>query len=249
MRSLEIIPILGMPEVAPGDNLARHIHAAAERGNTLLANGDILVVTQKIISKAEGQIVSLAGIIPSEQARAWAATYQRDPRVIELVLRESARIVRMERGVIIAETRHGFICANAGVDASNTAAGTATLLPADPNQSARKLQAELEQILAVHLAVIVSDTFGRPWREGLVNVALGVAGMAALADYRGRTDPAGQKLSATVIAQADEIASAAELVMGKLDRVPVAIIRGLSPTREPGSGADLLRKPETDLFR
>jgi coenzyme F420-0:L-glutamate ligase/coenzyme F420-1:gamma-L-glutamate ligase len=169
--------------------------------------------------------------------------------VIALVLREANRIVRMERGVIVVETRHGFVCANAGVDVSNAPEGTAILLPEDADRSARALQGRLEKDFGVHVAVIIADSFGRPWREGLVNVALGVAGIAPLVDYRGKLDAGGKRLQATVIARADEMAAAAELVMGKTDRVPVAILRGIASAGESGSGRDLIRPAATDIFR
>jgi coenzyme F420-0:L-glutamate ligase/coenzyme F420-1:gamma-L-glutamate ligase len=165
------------------------------------------------------------------------------------VLQQSKSIIRMERGIIVSETIHGFVCANAGVDASNTAENTAILLPQNPDQSARALQTRLEHLFGVSTAVIVSDTFGRAWREGLVNVALGIAGLPALIDYRGQRDGSGKLLHATLIATADEIASSAELVMGKADRIPVAIIRGFTAAAPPGTGADLIRPAERDLFR
>ena len=222
---------------------------ALESAKFILRSGDIFVVAQKIVSKAEGRIVVLDAIEPSARARDWATEWGKDPRVIELVLRESRRIVRMEKGVIVSETKHGFICANAGVDVSNAQEGTAILLPIDPDASARALLNAFEEGFGIRLAVIVSDTFGRPWRDGLVNVALGVAGMAPLIDYRGQTDAGGKMLQATLIALADELASAAELVMGKSSQIPVAIIRGVATMVREGSGADLLRPAERDLFR
>jgi len=244
-----ILPLAGLPEVALGDDLAALIVKAAGKQGLAFSEGDVFVVAQKVVSKAEGRIVRLDSVEPSERARRWAAEYQKDPRVIELVLRESSGIVRMERGVIVARTRHGFVCANAGVDVSNTREGTALLLPEDPDSSARKLQEKLARAFGCHVGVIVSDTFGRPWREGLVNVALGVAGMAPLADYRGQRDPHGKVMQATVIAMADELAAAAGLVMGKLDRVPVAIVQGMAIKKGVGSGRDLIRAAERDLFR
>jgi coenzyme F420-0:L-glutamate ligase/coenzyme F420-1:gamma-L-glutamate ligase len=247
--SIQIIPLAALPEIAPGDDLPRLIAEAIKRQQLRILEGDIFVVAQKIVSKAEGKIVRLDSIQPSKRAEQWAADYQKDPRVIELVLSETSRIVRMERGVIVAETRHGFVCANAGVDVSNAPDGTAILLPEDADRSARALQAQLKKDFGVHIAVIISDSFGRPWREGLVNVALGVAGIAPLVDYRGTRDSSGKTLQATVIAKADELASAAELVMGKIDRVPVAILRGIAPGEESGSGRDLIRPAATDIFR
>jgi coenzyme F420-0:L-glutamate ligase / coenzyme F420-1:gamma-L-glutamate ligase len=247
--SIQIFPLAGLPEIAPGDDLSRLIAEALSRQDLRISEGDIFVVAQKIVSKAEGKIVRLDSIQPSTRAEEWAAEYRKDARVIELVLSEASRIVRMERGVIVAETRHGFVCANAGVDVSNAPADTAILLPDDADRSARALQTELEKTFGVHVGVIVADTFGRPWREGLVNVALGVAGIAPLVDYRGTRDTSGKTLQATVIAQADELAAAAELVMGKTDGVPVAIVRGVGSGEEPGSGRDLIRPAATDIFR
>lgn len=246
---MQIIPLTGLPEVAPGDDLARLLVEAAKRQRLVLRQGDVFVVAQKIVSKAEGRIIRLDTIEPSDRARQWAAEYHKDPRVIELVLREASSIVRMERGVIIAKTRHGFVCANAGVDISNTPEGTALVLPENPDRSASTLQEQLARALDAHVAVIISDTFGRPWREGLVNVALGVAGMAPLRDYRGQRDAHGKTLQATVIALADELAAAGGLVMGKLDRVPAAVLQGLAIPEGTGSGRELIRPPERDLFR
>lgn len=244
-----ILGVPGLPEIAPGDDLGGMIAQAVTGSGPKILEGDIFVVTQKIVSKAEGRIVKLDSVQPSPQAREWAAAHDKDARVVEVVLRESRRIVRMERGLIISETRHGFICANAGVDASNTADDTVTLLPEDPDESARRLQAHLEKVFGVRLAVIISDTFGRPWREGVVNVALGVAGLAPLLDYRGQPDMHGRPLRVTVVAVADELASAAELVMRKSRGLPVAIIRGFEYERASGSVRDLLRAAERDLFR
>ena len=245
---VQILPLAGLPEIRPGDDLARFILGAVRMQDYQVAAGDVFVIAQKIVSKAEGRIVSLDSIVPSSRAAKWAAEWGKDPRVIELVLRESKRIIRMERGVIVAETSHGFVCANAGIDLSNADEGTAILLPIDPDVSAFALQTRLGQALGIDIGIIISDTFGRPWREGLVNVALGVAGVAAIIDYRGERDANGKLLQATIIALADELASAAELVMGKADRVPVAIIRGVANT-PPGSGRDLIRPEEKDLFR
>ena len=246
---IEILPLPGLPETRPGDDIAGAIAQAVRAHDMRIRDDDIFVVAQKIVSKSEGRIVRLDQVVPSERARSWAEQWNKDPRIVELVLRESNRIVRMERGVIISETRHGYVCANAGIDASNTEEETAVLLPNDPDASARALQEGLSEAFACHVGVIVSDTFGRAWREGLVNVALGVAGLGPLLDYRGQTDANGRPLQATVIAIADELAAAAELVMGKADRVPVAIIRGAKIAARTGSGADLIRSPGKDLFR
>ena len=246
---MQIVPLTGLPEIAPGDNLAGMVAEAAKRQRLDPSQGDVLVVAQKIVSKAEGRIVRLDTVEPSERAERWAAEYQKDARVIELVLREASGIVRMERGVIIARTRHGFVCANAGVDISNVPEGMAALLPENPDRSAEALQQQLARAFGIHLGVIISDTFGRPWREGLVNVALGVAGLAPLLDYRGRRDAHGKLLQATVIALADELAAAAGLMMGKSDRVPVALVQGIAVPEGKGSGQDLIRPAATDLFR
>ena len=246
---VEIIPLTGMPEIVPRDDLASAIIEAVARRSLSIEHGNIFVVAQKIVSKAEGQIVKLDSIAPSKRAARWATKYGKDARVVELALRHTKRIVRMERGVLIAETHHGFVCANAGVDTSNTSKGTAVLLPEDPDRSARRLKAKLAKQFGVSVAVLISDTFGRPWREGLVNVALGVAGIDALLDYRGKRDASGKALQATIIAVADELASAAELVMGKSDAIPVAVIRGVALPQQLGSGHDLIRPRERDLFR
>jgi len=246
---VEIIPLTGMPEIVPGDDLAGVIVKAVARRSLSIEHGNIFVVAQKIVSKSEGQIVKLDSILPSKRAVRWAARHEKDARVIELALRQAKRIVRMEKGVLIAETHHGFICANAGVDTSNTAKGTAVLLPEDPDRSARRLKEKLAKQFGVSVAIVISDTFGRPWREGLVNVALGVAGIDALVDYRGKRDASGKALQATIIAVADELASAAELVMGKSNAIPVAVICGVALPKRLGSGHDLIRPVERDLFR
>src|SRR5688500_3623898 len=246
---VEIFPLPGLRELKPGDDIAGEIAQAARAQGMRVLSDDVFVVAQKIVSKSEGRTVRLDQVTPSARAREWAESWSKDARVIELVLRESKRIVRMERGVIVAETRHGFVCANAGVDVSNAPEGTAILLPDDADRSARALQTRLEENFGVHVAVIIADTFGRPWREGLVNVALGVAGIAPLVDYRGERDAGGRTMQATVMARADELAAAGELVMGKTDRVPVAIVRGVASGEESGSGRDLIRPAATDIFR
>jgi coenzyme F420-0:L-glutamate ligase/coenzyme F420-1:gamma-L-glutamate ligase len=246
----------GIPEVQPGDNLCRLICSALERrpgavddSQPLVPAGTILVVAQKIVSKAEGRIVRLDTIVPSTWAMEWAARFQKDARMVEVALREAKRIVRMDRGVLILETHHGFICANAGVDASNAPKGTVVLLPEDPDRSARQLWLEMHEALRVPLGVIISDTFGRPWRQGLTNVALGVAGLSPFVDYRGRPDCFGRTLQATVLAVADELSGAAELVMGKTLGIPVALVEGFHYSIADGYGRDLIRPPGEDLFR
>ncbi len=247
---ITVTGLTAMPEVRQGDDISRLILDAAGRQKLAFAPGDVLVVTQKVVSKAEGRVVDLDAVDPSPFARAIAADWNRDPRVVEVVLRESRRVVRMDRGVLICETHHGFVCANAGVDASNVGrTGRVTLLPLDPDASAEEIRRRVSEAAAAHIAVIISDTFGRPWREGHVNFAIGVAGMEPLQDYAGRTDPAGYELRLTKIALADELAAAAELAMGKLDRVPAAVIRGIDYPRGLGTGRSLLRDAERDMFR
>jgi len=247
VRGLQILPVEGLPEIRPGDDLAVLIARAVGHD---LRTKDILVVTHKIVSKAEGRLVDLQEIEPSPLAKSFAARYEKDPRQIEVVLRESRRIVRMDRGIIISETHHGFVCANAGVDASNVPGDdTVCLLPVDPDASAAKLRAALSARTNLDLAVVVSDSFGRAWREGITNVAIGVAGMDPLADYRGEIDPHGFPLAASVLATADELAAAAELVMGKTAGIPVATVRNYPYKPGPGTARDLLMQPERDLFR
>jgi coenzyme F420-0:L-glutamate ligase / coenzyme F420-1:gamma-L-glutamate ligase len=248
MRRIEIVGLGGLPEVTAGDALAPLIAAALARERIALTDADVLVVTQKVVSKAEGCEVALAEVVPSATALAWAAAYGKDPRLLEVVLREATRIVRMDRGVLITETRHGLVCANSGVDTSNTRPGYALTLPADPDASAHRIQRELRALTGAAAGVVISDTFGRPWREGLVNVAIGLAGVRAFEDYRGGCDVFGRTLHASVLAAADEVASAAELVMGKTAGVPVAVVRGLDLAGE-GRGVDLIRLRERDLFR
>jgi len=218
----EVIGIEGIPEVRPGDDIARLLVEATARQSTPFAGGDLLVVGQKIVSKAEGRIVRLADVTPSPVALAMAAGLGRDPRLVEIILRESRRVVRMDQGVLITETHHGWVCANAGVDQSNVDIDCVALLPEDPDGAARALRDRIRTLTGADVCVIVADTFGRPWREGLTNVAIGVAGLAPLRSYLGERDPAGRPLQATILAVADELAAAAEPVMGKLDRIPAA---------------------------
>ena len=247
---IRIIGIAGIPEVRPGDNLGGIISDAIRQQPAGMSSGEVLVIAQKIVSKAEGKVVRLSQVRPSKVSAEWAKRYGKDPRVVEVALGESVRIVRMDRGVLISETRHGFVCANAGVDISNVEEGYVTLLPDDPDESARRLRQSLRDELGADVAVIVSDTFGRPWREGLVNIALGVAGLDPLIDLRGKPDWKGQPLRVTVMAAADELASAAELVMGKASGVPAALIKGYRyESAVEQSGRALIRPPEMDLFR
>ncbi len=245
----EVIGIQGLPEIQPGDDLARLIADGASRQGTPLQTDDLLVVSQKIVSKSEGRLVRLSEVTPSPVTEAMARELGRDPRLVELILRESRRVVRMDKGILIVETHHGWICANGGVDQSNVAPDTVALLPENPDRSARALRERLRERTGADVAVIISDTFGRPWREGLTNVAIGVAGFQPIRSYLGEKDPAGHVLQATLLAVADELAGATELVMGKLDRVPVAIVRGLSLERGEADSTPLLRDPARDLFR
>ena len=248
--ALQIFGVDGVPEVKVGDDLVELIVLALEASRLTLESGDIMAVTHKIVSKAEGQLLDLREIEPSPFARQLGLAYDKDPRHVEVVLRESKRIVRMDHGVIIAETRHGFVCANAGVDASNVDGQEIVCLqPVDPDGSALRLREGLAERLGVDLAVIITDSFGRPWRSGIVNVAIGLAGLAAFADYRGQQDSSGYELRASVLAVADELAAAGELVMGKLARRPIAIIRGYEITNAAGSARDLVMDPTRDMFR
>ena len=239
-----MIPVRGLPEVREGDDLAALIASAAK-----LADGDIVVVAHKVVSKAEGRVVRLAEVEASAQARDLAA--DEDPRRLEVILRESARVVRARPPLVIAETRHGFVCASAGVDSSNAPeAGTLVLLPVDPDASAARLRARLRELTGAEIAVIVSDSFGRAWRQGTTDVAIGCAGVEPLLDLHGERDATGYELHATVIAVADELAGAAELVRGKLNRVPAAVVRGFGfePSGE-GTARELVIPPDRDLFR
>jgi coenzyme F420-0:L-glutamate ligase/coenzyme F420-1:gamma-L-glutamate ligase len=251
LPEVRLIGLPGIPEIRPGDDLPALLGDAVEASGLELAADDILVVTHKVVSKAEGRLVRLAEVEPSALARRFAAQYGKDARQVEVVLREAARIVRMDRGVIIAETAHGFVCANAGVDASNVAPDTVSLLPADPDASAAAIRQALSARFGVAPGVIVSDSFGRPWRIGIVNVAIGIAGLAPLADYRGRYDASGYELNVSVLAVADELAAAAELVMHKLDARPAVLVRGYAPPTNdpPGTARDLILDPGRDLFR
>lgn len=247
---LRAIGLDGVPEVQPGADLAAVVVAALEASGEALLDGDIVVVTHKIVSKAEGRLVQLDGIEPSDFARRHATTFDRDPRQTEVVLREARRIVRMDRGIIIAETSHGFVCANAGVDASNVAGDDAVcLLPLDPDASAARLREQLRVRTGVDAPVIVTDSFGRAWRNGIINVAIGVAGLAPLADYRGQDDDHGRAMQVSILAVADELACAAELAGGKIDRRPVVLIRGYPFTRAEGHGRELIMDATRDLFR
>jgi coenzyme F420-0:L-glutamate ligase/coenzyme F420-1:gamma-L-glutamate ligase len=247
---ITITGITNMPEVRPGDDLAELILVGCDASGVTLAEGDVLVVTQKVVSKAEGRLVDLREIEPSDLASRYADAWGKDPRHIEVVLRESKRIVRMDRGIIISETQHGFVCANAGVDASNVPGEhVVALLPLDPDESATRLRLAIKEETGQDVPVIISDSFGRPWRNGITNVAIGVSGLQPLIDYRGQHDEHGYLLNATIIAVADELASAAELVMGKLDGSPAAVIRGYQFFPGDGSAREIVMDPARDMFR
>jgi coenzyme F420-0:L-glutamate ligase / coenzyme F420-1:gamma-L-glutamate ligase len=249
-EEIRILPIAVSGEIRRGESLSGRLWDGARSSRLGFQNGDILVVKHKIVSKAEGALVALNEIRPSKASRAWARRYGLDARVNELALRESQRIVRRKRGVLITETKHGFVCANSGIDVSNVDGGKhAVLLPVNPDRSAARLRRELKKELGIEIAVIISDSFGRPWREGLTEVAIGVAGIQPLVDYRGRRDPHGYPLHATIEAVADELACAAGLVCGKLKGTPACIIRGYAYQRGNSGSRALIRPAKNDLFR
>jgi coenzyme F420-0:L-glutamate ligase/coenzyme F420-1:gamma-L-glutamate ligase len=250
---VEVIALDGIPEIRQGDDLAAAVVRALRDtvGVLPLAEGDVLVVTQKVVSKAEGAVVDLTSVTPRPAAVEFAQRWDRDARQLEVVLREARRVVRMEHGVLITETPHGFICANGGVDASNVGpeSGTlVTLLPVDPDASAARIRAAVGTALGVDIAVVVSDSFGRPWRWGITDVAIGVSGLMPIDDMRGSPDADGRIMRSTIRATADEIASAAELALGKTARRPAALVRGAHPTRGEGRIADAIMAREFDLF-
>ena len=248
MRRLTVWPVVGLPEVQAGDDLAAMIVAAT--ATDPLQDRDVVVVAQKIVSKSEGRVVALSTIEPSAQATQMAEEAGKDPRALEVVLRETKNIIRWERGVLISETHHGFVCANAGVDRSNAGApDSVVLLPVDPDASARRSRAGIRDLTGCDVSVLITDTFGRAWREGHMNVVIGMSGLPALQRYVGRFDPEGYELRVTEIAVGDEIAGTAELVMGKLDRVPVAIVRGIELEPADDTAQEYIRPKEKDLFR
>jgi len=250
MGELRAIPVRGMGEIRAGDSLAEKILAALRRQRLRLEAGDILIVTHKVVSKAEGRVVRLREVKPSRPAQRWARRYGLDARVVELALGESRRVVRMQHGVLITETARGLVCANSGVDVSNVDGGrSAALLPKDPDQSAAALRAELQKTTGRAIAVIITDSFGRPWREGLCQVAIGVAGMKPMRDFRGRRDPRGYKLRVTEEAVADELAALGALTGDKLSRTPVCLVRGFRYARGKGRARELVRPAKQDLFR
>ncbi|HWR17560.1 MAG TPA: coenzyme F420-0:L-glutamate ligase [Terriglobales bacterium] len=250
MPELRAIPVEGIGEVRPGADIPELILSALQARRRKLLSGDILVITHKIISKAEGQIIPLASVKPSREAVQWATKFNLDPRITQLATDDSRRIVKRGHGVTITETPHGFVCANSGVDASNVDGGhSVVLLPRDPDQSAQKLYRALKRHLGFPVPVIISDSFGRAWREGLAEVAIGLAGMRAFRDSRGARDPYGYKLKVTLEAVADELAGMAGLACGKLTRIPACIIRGYAFRPGRGRARDLIRPAERDMFR
>ena len=242
--SIQIIPVKIQKDIVPNDNLVDLVLESTE-----IQDGDILVFSQKIVSKNEGRILSLSSVNPSLLANGISSSYNKDPRLIELILSESKRIVRMENGIIIVETNHGFVCANAGIDESNVQDGYATLLPEDPDRSANLLKERIEQKTGKNIAVIISDTFGRPFRLGQTDVAIGVAGIEPILDYSGKPDTFAKIMQVTAIAIADEICSATELVMGKVEKCPVALVRNYKFNFSDAKIQNLLRPKHEDLFR
>jgi coenzyme F420-0:L-glutamate ligase / coenzyme F420-1:gamma-L-glutamate ligase len=249
-QEIRVIPVTLAGDIRPGDPLGEKLLQALRQQKLSLQQGDILVVKHKIISKAEGRLIELTAVRPSAASHAWARRYGLDARVTEVALAQSRRTVRRKRGVLITETDHGLVCANSGVDVSNVDGGHhALLLPEDPDRSAAQLHRELKRRLKLSIPVIISDSFGRPWREGLTEVAIGVAGMKPLHDYRGRRDPHGYSLHSSIEAVADELACAAGLVCGKLAYAPACVIRGFRYQPDRGTAQDLIRPAKYDLFR
>jgi coenzyme F420-0:L-glutamate ligase/coenzyme F420-1:gamma-L-glutamate ligase len=246
---IEVIPILGVPEVSEGADLGDVIFRSIEGGGVRLRDGDVVVVKQKVVSKAEGRVVRLSDVAPSRRARLLARREGKDERLVELILREAVRVVRARHGVIITETKHGFVCANSGVDQSNVGEGLAALLPDDPDRSARQIRETLEARAGVRVAVVVTDTFGRPWRRGQTDVAIGCSGIEPLLRYRGRKDRFGYELRVTEPAVVDEIAGAAELAVGKLEGIPAAVVRGAKYVRGDSGAKALIMPRRRDLFR
>ncbi len=251
-NTITAIGIGGLPEIGPGAPLGDLLQQACRTQGTPIQQDDVIVVTQKIVSKAEGRVVDLSTVFPSKEAMSFANAWEKDARVVELALRESVRVLRMEAGVLITETKHGFVCANSGVDSSNAGDSTrelAVLLPADPDASAAQIRDRIAAVTGSTVGVIISDTFGRPWREGAIDVAIGVAGIDPIVDYRGAADTDGRLMHSTTIAIVDEIAAAAEMVTRKVDQVPAAIVRGLSYTDGKIGIKSMIRSHEKDLCR
>lgn len=249
MKSIQVIPVSGLDEVKRGDDIGQLVLSACRNARLRIESGDVVVVTHKIVSKSEGRVVDLSSVLPSKFAIKASKQLQKDPAQVEVILAESRRIVKMVRGLIISEGVNGFVCANAGVDQSNVDVGRVVLLPRRPDESAYRIRSAIEKATKKTIAVIISDTFGRPWREGQVDVAIGLSGINPFDDYRGKKDQYGYNLKASVICTVDEIASAAELCMRKLDRIPVAIVRGVQYKSANVRARAIARKPSRDLFR
>ena len=246
---VQVFPLRGIPRVKPGDDLLLMLTRSLDESGVTLQDSDVVVITQKVVSKAEGRIVKIEDIRPRKKAKLLAEELGKDPRTVQVILQESKRIVRKGHGVLIMETRHGFVCANAGIDASNVEEGYLTLLPEDPDRSARKIRKKLELATGKKLAVVITDTFGRPWRDGQIDVAIGCSGLAPLEDLVGTTDPYGHTLRVTQPAIVDEIASASELVMRKHSLTPAAVVRGLSYKRSDAGVRSIIRERREDLFK
>jgi coenzyme F420-0:L-glutamate ligase / coenzyme F420-1:gamma-L-glutamate ligase len=247
--AIEVIPVGGIPEVSKGDNLGAIILRALAKQGTRLENNDIVVVKQKVVSKSEGRVIKLGDVIPGRRAKSLGKREKKDPRLVELILKESVRVVRTGHGVIITETKQGFVCANSGVDQSNVGVGKAALLPVEPDESARRLRKALENDSSKDIAVIISDTFGRPWRRGQTDVAIGCSGMEPLLRYAGKKDKFGYALRVTEPSVADEVAGAAELAMGKLSGIAAAVVRGVEFTRGDSGIRSMILPRRLDLFR
>ncbi len=240
---------MGIPEVMEGDDLAELIMKSVREGGVSLRDGDVVVVKHKVVSKAEGRVVKLDTVVPGREARSLAAREGKDPRLVELMLAESVRVVRAGHGVIITQTKHGFVCANSGIDQSNVGKGFVALLPVDPDRSARRIRVSLERRSGTRLAVVVTDTFGRPWRLGQTDVAIGCSGVAPLVPYAGKRDRFGYELRVTEPSVVDEIAGAAELAIGKLKGIPAAVVRGAEYLRSEAGVKSMVMPPDRDLFR
>ena len=249
MANIEVIPVTGIPEVKPGDDLGGLISSAMRKNRLRLKDGDVVVVKQKVVSKAEGRLVTLSGVAPTARAKKLARSMGKDERLVELILKESVRVVRAGHGVIITQTRHGLVCANSGIDQSNVGRGVVALLPEDPDRSAREIRVALEKASGAEVAVVVSDTFGRPWRLGQTDVAIGCSGIDPLLSYAGKRDRFGYRLRVTQPAVVDEIAGAAELAIGKLGGIPVAVVRGVGYARGEAGVKPIVMPRERDLFR
>jgi coenzyme F420-0:L-glutamate ligase / coenzyme F420-1:gamma-L-glutamate ligase len=249
VKKVEVIPLTGIPEVGRGDDLVALISTSLRGSAVTLQDGDVVVVKHKIVSKAEGRVVKLDSVVPGRKAKGLAKKQGKDPRLVELMLAESVDIVRAGHGVIITRTKHGFVCANSGIDQSNVGKGSVALLPVDPDGSARELRKSLEKLTRKKVAVVITDTFGRPWRLGQTDVAIGCSGVLPLVEYAGRRDKFGYELRVTEPSVVDEIAGAAELAIGKLKGIPAAVVRGAEYTRGEGGVKSMLMPPDRDLFR